>query len=59
MAAFSAWDKIAVPSNWELQGYGTPIYIDSPSEWPPDTGGKTPSGQGGPVPPFDYQQLTN
>ena len=24
----SAWDKIEVPSNWELKGYGTPIYTN-------------------------------
>ena len=24
----SNWDKIAVPGNWQLQGYGTPIYIN-------------------------------
>ena len=24
----SGWDKIKVPSNWELQGYGTPIYTN-------------------------------
>ena len=24
----SSWDKITVPSNWELQGYGTPIYTN-------------------------------
>ena len=24
----SAWDDIAVPSNWEMQGYGTPIYTN-------------------------------
>jgi beta-galactosidase len=23
------WDEIAVPSNWELQGYGIPIYTNS------------------------------
>ena len=39
----SKWDKIAVPSNWELQGYGTPIYINSPFEWSPDSGGKEPT----------------
>ena len=24
----SSWDKIAVPGNWQTQGYGTPIYIN-------------------------------
>ena len=24
----SSWDLITVPSNWELQGYGTPIYTN-------------------------------
>ena len=24
----SSWDKITVPGNWQLQGYGTPIYIN-------------------------------
>ena len=24
----SGWDKISVPSNWELLGYGTPIYTN-------------------------------
>ncbi len=24
----SIWDEIKVPSNWELQGYGTPIYTN-------------------------------
>jgi beta-galactosidase len=26
---YSGWDKITVPSNWELLGYGTPIYTNS------------------------------
>ena len=39
----SGWKKIAVPSNWEFQGYGTPIYINSPFEWSPDSGGKEPT----------------
>ncbi len=34
----SAWDDIEVPSNWEMQGYGTPIYTNVvypfPREWP-------------------------
>lgn len=24
----SQWDKISVPGNWQLQGYGTPIYVN-------------------------------
>ena len=39
----SAWDRIAVPSNWEFQGYGIPIYINSPFEWSPNSGGKEPT----------------
>lgn len=27
------WDKINVPGNWELQGYGTPIYVNERYEW--------------------------
>jgi beta-galactosidase len=29
----SGWKEIAVPSNWEFQGYGIPIYLDSDYEW--------------------------
>ncbi|MCI0471505.1 MAG: beta-galactosidase, partial [Candidatus Aminicenantes bacterium] len=29
----SAWKNIAVPSNWETQGYGVPIYVNIPYEW--------------------------
>ncbi len=29
----SEWDAIPVPSNWELQGYGVPIYVNIPYEW--------------------------
>ena len=25
----SAWDKLTVPANWEVNGYGTPIYISA------------------------------
>jgi len=25
----SAWDSIRVPSNWELEGYGIPIYVNT------------------------------
>lgn len=29
----SGWDSIPVPSNWEIQGYGIPIYVNQPYEW--------------------------
>lgn len=29
----SEWDRIPVPSNWELQGYDVPIYVNQPYEW--------------------------
>jgi beta-galactosidase len=29
----SNWKQIAVPSNWEFQGYGVPIYVNIPYEW--------------------------
>ncbi len=32
----SRWDEIAVPGNWELLGYGIPIYTDSAYPFPPD-----------------------
>lgn len=25
----SGWDEIKVPSNWEVEGYGTPIYVNT------------------------------
>ncbi len=31
----SSWDLIAVPSNWELEGYGTPIYTNITYPWGP------------------------
>ncbi|GAH57591.1 unnamed protein product [marine sediment metagenome] len=30
------WDNIPVPSNWELQGYGIPIYVNTLYEWTRD-----------------------
>ncbi|MBN2683074.1 MAG: DUF4981 domain-containing protein [Bacteroidales bacterium] len=38
------WDKIPVPSNWEIQGYGVPIYVNTQYEFMPQ--GKQP------VPPY-------
>ncbi len=32
----SGWDTIPVPSNWEIQGYGIPIYVNSAYEWTDD-----------------------
>ncbi len=29
------WDEINVPGNWELQGYGTPMYMNHPFEFSP------------------------
>jgi beta-galactosidase len=29
----SGWDNIEVPSNWEMKGYGYPIYSNIPFEW--------------------------
>lgn len=31
----SEWSKIKVPGNWEVQGYGTPIYTNQPYEFAP------------------------
>jgi beta-galactosidase len=30
----SGWDSLRVPSNWEFQGYGVPIYVNQPYEFP-------------------------
>jgi len=30
---YSTWDKIPVPSNWELLGYGVPVYVNVHYEW--------------------------
>jgi len=31
----AAWDAIRVPGNWEVQGYGTAIYVNQPYEFCP------------------------
>ncbi len=42
----SAWGKINVPGNWELQGHGIPMYMNHPFDFSPNKR---------PVPPFmDY-----
>lgn len=30
----SAWDDIEVPSNWQMKGYGNPIYLNQPYAFP-------------------------
>lgn len=32
----SGWDRIPVPANWELQGYGIPIYVNIPYPFSPE-----------------------
>jgi beta-galactosidase len=32
----SQWKEIEVPSNWEIQGYGIPIYVNSDYEFSPE-----------------------
>ena len=31
----SGWDKIRVPGNWEVQGFGIPIYVNHPYDFCP------------------------
>ncbi len=31
-----SWEEINVPGNWELQGYGIPIYVNTTYEWTND-----------------------
>jgi len=35
MAIPSSWDKIKVPGNWEVQGWGVPIYTNIPYDFCP------------------------
>ena len=32
----STWDQIPVPSNWQMHGYGIPIYLNVPYPFPPN-----------------------
>ena len=38
----AGWDNIAVPANWELLGYGIPIYTNIPYEFPNPNPPKVP-----------------
>lgn len=38
----SAWDDIAVPGNWQLQGYDRPIYVNVQYPFPADTYPRVP-----------------
>ncbi len=33
--SLAGWHDITVPGNWEMQGYGTPIYVNHPFEFQP------------------------
>lgn len=33
---YTGWNQIPVPSNWEMLGYGIPIYVNQPYEWTSD-----------------------
>ena len=55
------WDNIPVPSNWELEGYGIPIYVNHPYEF---AGVRTPNTElkNGPEPsgvPHDYNPVAS
>lgn len=55
----SGWDNIPVPSNWELEGYGIPIYVNHPYEF---ADARTPNTElkNGPEPPripHDYNPV--
>jgi len=42
----SAWDEIPVPSNWQIHGYGVPLYSNQPYPFkkdPPNVMGEPPA----------------
>jgi beta-galactosidase len=39
----SRWNTIEVPSNWELNGYGTPIYVNVDNEFRPNNPPQAPT----------------
>ncbi|RBL89596.1 glycoside hydrolase family 2 TIM barrel-domain containing protein [Chitinophaga flava] len=50
----AAWDNFKVPANWELNGYGLPIYVNHPYEFT----GRTKMG-GALKPPYDIPEDNN
>jgi len=55
------WDNIPVPSNWEMEGYGIPIYVNHPYEF---ADARTPNTElkNGPEPPgvpHDYNPVAS
>jgi len=56
----SGWDDIPVPSNWELQGYGIPIYVNIPYEFADERFPPITEMKDGPEPPrvpHDYNPV--
>ncbi len=45
----STWDEIPVPSNWQMHGYGIPIYLNVPYPFPPNP----------PYIPHDYNPVSS
>ena len=55
-----SWDNIPVPSNWELEGYGVPIYINQPYEFADNRTAPITEMTNGPEPPrvpHDYNPV--
>ncbi|WP_167957250.1 glycoside hydrolase family 2 TIM barrel-domain containing protein [Anaerosporobacter faecicola] len=58
----SEWNTIQVPGNWELQGYGAPIYTNTVYPWDLETPGEHriyPQQQQAPVPNPPYLPKEN
>lgn len=51
----SGWDEIEVPSNWEMLGYGTPLYVNSSSPFNNSNPPKIGRGQNGSW--YDYNPV--
>ena len=51
----SGWDEIPVPANWQLHGYGTPIYVNTRYPFKKDP----PNVMGDPDPRFTNDKMRN